>query len=66
MMAQGDVRPAFRRESRSRIATRAGAFTVTFDADQSCVELAYRRARQEKDSLLDQAVDWHYNPSAAW
>ena len=36
----------------SRMTTRHGAFTVAFDADPSCVELAYRDARQEANRRL--------------
>ena len=36
----------------SRIATRSGAFTVALDADPSCVELTYLRARQDQDTRL--------------
>jgi hypothetical protein len=50
----------------SRIATSAGAFTVAFDADPSCVELTYRQARREQDRQLLPLVQdllWPSGPS---
>jgi hypothetical protein len=50
----------------SRIASGAGAFTVAFDADPACVELTYRRARQEGDHQLLPLVQdllWPSGPS---
>ena len=52
----------------SRIATGSGAFTVAFDADPSCVELAYRDARRELNHRLLPLVQdlLHPTSSGGW
>jgi hypothetical protein len=52
----------------SRITTGSGAFTVAFDADPSCVELAYRQARREVNQRLLPLVQdlLHPTSSGGW